>query len=288
MRIAVAVARLGIAGALAVALVVSAAAAARRFGTGYDFLAYFTAQTSILAVAALVLSGAFLLARGAAPAWVHLLRGAAVAYALVMASCRLLIALPWQGSGGFPLPAANVFVCLVAPVLLLADWALVGDRRPLSHSFLRWIGAYPVLWSTLTLLRGIDTGWTPYPLLNPATAGARMPLFLAGTGLVALAAGAIVSWMSRRASLLPMGPEARAIEPTPLAPTALEVVASRLLDVVAPEDEEHAAPTVASLAPQVAPAAGPLAPGSEPAPLRPFAFVDPPPARADGDDEPEA
>jgi hypothetical protein len=270
MRTAVAIGRLLVAVALATALAVSAAVAASARGGGHDFLAYFTTQTSILAVAAWLLSGAFLLARGPAPAWVHVLRGAAVAYGLVMASCRLLIALPWQPSGGLPLPAVNVFVCLVAPVLLVVDWALVGDRRPLSHSFLRWVGAYPVLWSTVTLLRGIDTGWTPYPLLNPATAGARMPLFLAGTGLVALATGAIVSWMSRRAPLLPMDREARAVEAV-AAPPALGV------------------PPGASIVPPMQAAGTPSPPAADDAaaPLQAFRFVDAPPARAEGD-EPEA
>src|SRR4051812_20323303 len=136
MRTVVAIGRLGVAVALAAALVVSAAAAAPTRGAGHDFLAYYNSQASIIAVAAWALSGGFLLARSPAPAWVHVLRGAAVSYAMVLASCRLLIALPWQTSGGFPLPVLNVFIALVAPLLLVVDWALVGDRRPLSHSFL--------------------------------------------------------------------------------------------------------------------------------------------------------
>src|SRR4051812_3543347 len=215
MRTAVAIGRLGVAVALAAALAVSAAVAAPAPGAGHDFLAYYASQASIIAVAAWALSGAFLLARGPAPAWVHVLRGAAVAYAMVLASCRLLISLPWQTSGGYPVPALNVFITLVAPVLLVADWALVGDRRPLSHSFLRWVAAYPVLWVTVTLLRGIESGWSPYPLLIPATAGMKLPLYLGAICLVALAAGAIVSWMSRRAPLLPMDRAARAVEPVP-------------------------------------------------------------------------
>lgn len=279
MRTVVAMWRLGVAVALAAALALSAAAAAPVQAAGYDFLAYFVSQASIVAIAAWALSGAFLLARGPAPAWVHVLRGAAVSYAMVMASCRLIIALPWQASGGFPLPVVNVFVCLVAPVLLVADWVLVGDRRPLSHSFLRWVAAYPVLWCTVTLLRGLDAGWSPYPLLNPASAGARLPLYLGGTCLVALAAGAIASWISRRAPLLPMDREARAVEavPVPAAPGSL--------DLPGPLD----LPPVPPLVPPVQAAGTPVPPAAEPPPLQAFTFVDPPAPPADvDDDQPEA
>jgi hypothetical protein len=193
---------------------------------------------------------------------VHVLRGAAVSYALVLASCRLLIALPWQPSGGYPLPVANVFITLVAPVLLLADWVLVGDRRPLSHSYLRWVAAYPVLWSAITLLRGVDTGWSPYPLLNPATAGIRLPLYLAGTGLVAFAGGAIASWISRRRALLPMDPAAQAVE----------AVAAPVLEVAPLEP-----PTPVDSPPVALPSA------AEPAEaLEALRLVEPPPAEESG------
>ena len=253
-----AIGRLGAAVALAVALWVSATVSTSRVGA-HDFLAYFATQSSFISLAAFALSGAFLLARGPAPAWVHVLRGAAVSYAMVLATCRLLIALPWQVSSGYPLPAVNVFVNLVAPVLLVADWVLVGDRRPLSHSFLRWIAAYPVLWSTLTLLRGMESGWMPYPLLNPVTAGPRLPLYLAAISLVSLAAGTLTSWLSRRRPLLPM--DHAAVETTP-EPVLLPLDLPAVLDAL-PTPPEVLAPL--------------LPPTPEPAaPLQAFAFVEPP------------
>jgi hypothetical protein len=260
MRSAVAIGRLGVAGLLAVALAVSAAMGSASRDGMPDFLAYFATQSSLIAIAAWTLSAAFLLARGPAPAWVHVLRGAAVSYAIVLAACRPLIALPWQPSSGYPIPAVNVFITLLAPALLAADWVFIGDRRPLSPSFLRWVAAYPVLWSTLTLLRGMDTGWAPYPLLNPVTAGPRLPLYLGAISLSALAAGALTSWMSRRRPLLPMDPAARAVEtgPTPVLPP---------LDLPSPSEV---------LPPSVAPL---LRPAPEPAaPLQAFAFVEPPEA----------
>jgi hypothetical protein len=261
MRFAVAFGRLGVAAALAVALGVSAAASNGTRTGAHDFLAYFATQSSFIALAAWALSGGFLLARSPAPSWVHVLRAAAVSYAMVLATCRLLIALPWQASSGYPLPVVNVFVNLVAPVLLVADWVFVGDRRPLSHSFLRWVAAYPVLWSTVTLLRGMETGWMPYPLLNPVTAGARLPLFLGAICLVALAAGALTSWMSRRRPLLPMDRAARAVEtaPTPIVPP-LDL--PKVLDALPPPPE--------LLEPLLPPAVQPAAP------LQAFAFVEPP------------
>lgn len=273
MRKRVGVVRLALAAALAVALIASAAAAEAVPGARHDFLAYFAAESSIVAVAAWALSGAFLLARSPAPAWVHVLRGAAVSYGLVLASCRLLIALPWQASGGFPLPAVNVLVTLVVPVLLLADWILVGDRRPLSASYLRWVAAFPVLWSTITLLRGIQTDWTPYPLLDPATAGIRLPLYLGGTGLVALGAGMITSWLSRREALLPMDRAAAAVDAAP-APLLGGVPLEPPVDL----PSVPTLPTVVSAEP-----VGASSVLDEPAaPLQAFRFVDPPPISEPG------
>jgi hypothetical protein len=164
-----------------------------------------------------------------------------------------------------------VFVNLVAPVLLVADWVLVGDRRPLSHSFLRWVAAYPVLWSTLTLLRGMQSGWMPYPLLNPVTAGPRLPLYLAAISLVSLAAGALTSWLSRRRPLLPMDRAARAVETAPepvLPPLDLPTVLDAL-----PTPPEVLAPL--------------LPPIPEPAaPLQAFAFVEPPEPALDAEPSP--
>jgi hypothetical protein len=260
MRTAIAIGRLGVAVAISVALAVSAAASAAIPTGAHDFLAYFATQSSLISIAAWALSGAFLLARGPAPAWVHVLRAAAVSYAMVLATCRLVIALPWQPSSGFPLPAANVFINLVAPLLLIADWMLIGDRRPLSQSFLRWVAAYPVLWSTVTLLRGMESGWMPYPLLNPVTAGPRLPLYLGAICLVSLAAGVLTTWMSRRHGLMPLDPAARAVEavPEPVVPP---------LDLPAPLDGLPLVP--------------PPPPGVEPAaPLQVFAFVEPPESSA--------
>lgn len=268
VRKRVGVVRLLVAAALATGLAASLVAAEQRPGAGHDFLAYFATQSSILAIFACALSGAFLLARGPAPAWVHPVRAAAVSYALVLVVTRLLIALPWQASSAFPIAAVNVFLMLVAPLLLLADWVLVGDRRPLSHSFLRWIAAFPVLWSSITLLRGIQTGWTPYPLLSPATAGVRLPLYLGGTILVSLAAGAIVSWLSRQRALLPMDPAAQAVEtaPTPMLPIDLPP-----LQPPTPVDS----PPVAAAAPILDQPA---------APREAFRFVEPPETSAAEDD----
>lgn len=204
---AVAAARLVLAAALVGALVASVAAHSPGPAGPIDFLAYFITQVTLLEIVALVASVVVLLRGQETPGWLVILRGAAVTYALVLATARLLVALPWQSTGGFSLPVPTVLLTLVAPLLLLLDWLVVGDRRPLTPSFLRWVAAYPVLWSALTLLRGIETGWTPYPVLNPAVSGARLPAFLVATVLFALAMGSIASWISRRPSWLPLHPE---------------------------------------------------------------------------------
>ena len=203
VRKGVVVARLLLAAALGAALVASVVSRSPGPNGFIDFLAYLPTQVTLIGIAALVAGSVALLRGGPTPGWIVALRGAAVTYGIVLAMARLLIALPWQTSGGFPLPLANVLLTMVAPLLLALDWVIVGDRYALTPSFLRWIAAYPLLWSTFTLLRGIQTGWTPYPLLNPSVAGVRLPIYLTATVLLALAAGSITSWLSRQPAWVP-------------------------------------------------------------------------------------
>ena len=74
---------------------------------------------------------------------------------------------------------------------------LAPDRAPLELGSLRWLVLYPVLWNAMTVIRGIATGWTPYPLLDPTESPLRIILFLAATCVGTLVAGTLAIAASR-------------------------------------------------------------------------------------------
>ena len=143
------------------------------------FFAYFTIQSNLIGVAALVcvlLNGPKERSRG-----LELLRGAAASYLTVTFFVTIFLL-----SGvdvGLQLPWVDFVLHKVFPVVVVLDWVLDPPAHPPSHrdSFL-WV-LYPLAWTAVTLVRGALDGWYPYPFLDPANGG---------YGTVALTAAAIV------------------------------------------------------------------------------------------------
>ena len=59
----------------------------------------------------------------------------------------------------------------VLPVVLLIDWVV---DPPVAHLRFRtgllWL-AFPAVWVVYTMVRGLLSGWYPYPFLDPGTSG---------------------------------------------------------------------------------------------------------------------
>jgi len=59
----------------------------------------------------------------------------------------------------------------ITPVVMLVDWLVAPPRAPIAfRPALIWL-AYPLAWTTFTLIRGAVDGWYPYPFLDPANGG---------------------------------------------------------------------------------------------------------------------
>jgi len=160
----------------------------------FDYFGYFTNLTSLLAAIVLIATGATVLTRGSAPAWLHLARGAAVAAMLVVALVYNLVV---PGTGTAPL-WVSIVLHIAFPVLLLLDWLLVLDRPPLPWNQIWVVLPYPLLWLGITLIRGVADGWVPYGFLLPSRGAAQLASTV-GMLLAALLVSAAVVWaMSRR------------------------------------------------------------------------------------------
>jgi len=72
---------------------------------------------------------------------------------------------------GALLPWVNFVLHYVMPVAIVLDWLF---RPPASRLVSRSVFlamAFPSAYLTYVILRGADTGWYPYPFLNPANVG---------------------------------------------------------------------------------------------------------------------
>jgi hypothetical protein len=132
-----------------------------------NFFSYFTIQSNLIAIAALVLPAAA--AVSGAQRRYDLLRGGAVVYmtvtgvvyALLLSNTDVDTALNW----------VNIVVHKVMPVVVVLDWLVdpPAARIPLRRSLV-WV-VYPLAWIAYTMVRGALVGWYPYPFLDPGPGG---------------------------------------------------------------------------------------------------------------------
>ncbi|PSL38563.1 hypothetical protein CLV49_2188 [Labedella gwakjiensis] len=159
----------------------------------FDFFGYFTNLTSLLIAVVLVLTGILGVRRRPAPALLTACRAVATA-------CLIIVAVVYNvlvpGTGSAP-PWVSVTLHAVVPVLVLLDWVLIGDRRPLRWSGLWLVLPYPAVWITVVLIRGATDGWVPYGFLLPEHGVPSLIVHVAGLLAALTLAGTLVWWASR-------------------------------------------------------------------------------------------
>ncbi|WP_428419921.1 Pr6Pr family membrane protein [Methylibium sp.] len=72
---------------------------------------------------------------------------------------------------GALLPWVNFALHYVMPVAIVLDWLVNPPASRLSSKNVLLAMAFPFAYLTYVILRGADTGWYPYPFLNPANVG---------------------------------------------------------------------------------------------------------------------
>lgn len=66
---------------------------------------------------------------------------------------------------------SDLLLHLLAPLLALVAWVLVGPRPRVDAATVWWSLAYPLAWIAYTFVRGAVVGWYPYPFLDVTTLG---------------------------------------------------------------------------------------------------------------------
>ncbi|WP_062311399.1 Pr6Pr family membrane protein [Demequina rhizosphaerae] len=164
----------------------------------WDFFGYFTIQSNLIGATALMVSAAYTLRER--PAWVEYLRACAAVYLLIVVSVYWPLLSPIDEDIA---RWTNIVVHGVSCVAVVGDWLLAGPRRPLPLARLWVVMVYPLVWATVTLIRGATDGWVPYPFLDPVNGYAAVAVVIAGIVVAGLAVGAVLFRATRWRVLTP-------------------------------------------------------------------------------------
>jgi hypothetical protein len=178
------------------------------------FFSFFTIDSNILSVVALLI-GAFLLLfrKGDNPRQYNLFLAAVATYMITTGVVYNLLLRGIELPQGSTLAWSNEVLHVIAPLWLLIDWLFAPGRAPIATSQLWKILVFPLVWCVYTLVRGplvADTVygnpfWYPYPFLNPNTSANgyfSVAFYVILITLVISAAAVGVLWVSRRKALL--------------------------------------------------------------------------------------
>jgi hypothetical protein len=96
---------------------------------------------------------------------------------------------------------ANAGFHYFAPVWTLLGWLFFGPRPRMNWRVVRHAFIWPIAWIAFTLVRGVATGWYPYPFLNIGTLGfAQVAATVVAILCVALLLAAALLFLDRRLS----------------------------------------------------------------------------------------
>jgi len=165
------------------------------------YFVYFTNDTTMIAIVLLALTGISMVGRArdgilltsAALAVVPLAMVTGVVYNLTLRGVpsEVYLGMAWE----------NEVLHVAVPLLLTIDWFVLRlfDRgRPaLPWRALLIALIFPVVWITMTLVRGALTGWYPYPFLEPAAGVATNALYIGGISVFVVAVTALGILASR-------------------------------------------------------------------------------------------
>lgn len=153
-----------------------------------NFFSFFTIQSNILAVAALVASA---VVRGTMRTQLFdAIRGAVTLSIAITGVVFAVLLAGQQEDLDTHIRWVDFVVHKLIPVVLVADWLIDPPRRrmPLRVA-LAWL-LYPLAWFGYTLVRGASTGWYPYPFVDVHRIGYGGVLWRSAIMLVAFAASA--------------------------------------------------------------------------------------------------
>jgi hypothetical protein len=125
---------------------------------------------------------------------VELARGAATLYLVVtfLVFAVLLSDIPL----GILLPWVNTVLHQIMPIAVLLDWVFSPPEHRLDlRRSLLWL-AFPIVYVVYVLIRGAETGWYPYPFLDPSKVSGYggVTAYCVGITILFLMFTALLTW----------------------------------------------------------------------------------------------
>lgn len=163
-----------------------------------NFFSYFTIESNLFALAALVAGAVWALTRsGQEPVWIAVLFAAATTF---MTITGIVYNLLLRGIALATTPWANEVLHLIGPIFLVVDLLFAPPRRRLPWRTIAAVIAFPIVWVAYTLLRGEyvvapltgEGWWYPYPFLNPHVQDGHLVVAFYVAGIAA--AFTLVAW----------------------------------------------------------------------------------------------
>jgi hypothetical protein len=164
-----------------------------------EYFSYFTIQSSLVNIVVLAAGGLLAMRWRADPELFTAVRMTTVTYAVVTAVVYnlLLRGLPTDDFVGVQWPNEVTHVWI--PIVIALDWVLSPGRAVLAWGRLWLAIGYPLLWLGFTLVRGVLTGWYPYPFLDPDGPNGPVSViaYIVGITLFILAVACVAIGISR-------------------------------------------------------------------------------------------
>jgi hypothetical protein len=161
-----------------------------------NFFSYFTIESNLLAAAIFIITGGAILG-GIKLRRRSLIRGAAVLYMTITGIVYALLLSGISAELGLTLPWVNMVLHYLMPIAVLLDWFIDPPERRVSFkSGLTWT-FFPLAYLIYSLIRGHNSGWYPYPFLNPAEDG-YIGVVAISVGILAVTVGLI--WLITKIS----------------------------------------------------------------------------------------
>jgi hypothetical protein len=135
-----------------------------------NFFSFFTIESNILAAALLLTIGIAVLMQKDDKR-IPYIRGAVTLFMTMTGIIYVLLLSGNEESLQTTIPAVNIILHYIMPVVVLLDWLVFPPSQRLSFRIgLAWL-LFPVAYLLYSIVRGSITGWYPYPFLNPITNG---------------------------------------------------------------------------------------------------------------------
>lgn len=163
-----------------------------------NLFSYFTIESNILAMVALIVGGIFAYAKVKSRKF-DFIRGAATLYMIITGIVFAVLLAGLENAQLTAVPWDNIVLHYIIPIVMVFDWFMDPPKKrfAMRHALL-WL-IFPLLYLVYSLVRGAVVNWYPYPFLNPANGGyGQIAITAVAITILGLAVVYIISRLPRK------------------------------------------------------------------------------------------